>query len=163
MPGSCSQRRAQARCGRPGAGHGAAAALGPRQRAPLRQLPSRAPGLRDSGQLLGDQPRRVAKSSARGRPGGPCCSGRQGGGSGPGPLGARETPQNPRALAPCKPPRLLPGPGLHCLHAESTAVSTAESGTKEEKVEKEVTLGRAAPGRIRQPLRPPRPGGSRDP
>lgn len=90
-----------------------------------------------------------------GAPRGPCCCGRRGGGSGPDRRGARETPREPRALAPCDPPRLLLGLGLHSLLVEPLAVAASESGTKEvEEEEAEATLGRAVPGRIRLPLHP---------
>lgn len=154
MSGSRSQRVAQARCGRPGARRGAAAALGPRQRAPLRQRPSRAPGLRDSGQLLGDQPPPGGQKLRPGAPRGPCCRGRRGGGSGPDQRGARETPREPRALAPCDPPRLLPGQRLYSVLAEPPAVAASQSGTKKVEEEEKATLGRAVPGQIRPLLHP---------
>lgn len=97
-----------------------------------------------------------------GAPRGPCCCGRRGGGSSLGRRGARETPQKPRALAPCDPPRLLPSLGLYSLLAEPPAVATAEGewhrggggggGTRESSVRTDS----AAPP-------PPRAGGSRVP
>lgn len=155
VSGSRSLSATQARCGHPGARRGAAAALGPRQRAPLPQRPSRAPGLRDSRQLLGDRSLPGGQELRPGAPRGPCCCGRRGGGSGPDRRGARETPREPRALAPWDPPRLLLGLGLHSLLVEPLAVAASESGTKEvEEEEAEATLGRSVPGRIRLPLHP---------
>lgn len=128
--GSRSRRVAQARCGRPGArqrrrrgcscsgsptaGAAAAATELSAWAARLRAVPWRSapPG----GQEL-----------RPGAPQGPCCCGCRGGGSSPGRQGAREIPREPRALAPCDPPYLLPGLGLHSLLAEPPAVATGVS------------------------------------
>nr|XP_021509707.1 serine/arginine repetitive matrix protein 3-like [Meriones unguiculatus] len=157
QPGSRWQPRAAlARCGRAGARRGGCSCSGS-PTAGAAEPSARAARL--SGQLLGDRPRRVAKSSARGRPGVPVAARAEGGGGRirPGPArGEGNTPESPpRALAPCDPPRLLPGPGLHSLLAEPPAVAAAESGTEEEEKEEEATPGKAAPGRIRLP--PPNP------
>lgn len=119
-------------------------------------------GCATPGSSLAIGPHWVAKSSARGRPGVPVALSAEGADPVQTGEGARETPREPRALAPCDPPCLLPGLGLHSLLAETPAVASSESGTKEvkeaeEEKEEEATLGRAVPGRIRPPFHPPTP------
>nr|XP_039325217.1 translation initiation factor IF-2-like [Saimiri boliviensis boliviensis] len=126
------------------AGHGAAAPLGIRQRAPLQQLAGLgAERLRELGQLLAlgparrrelrpgagfPPPRETAGAEGTGRPPRTICrpgAGRRASSERRGERRARparsapETPRAPRVLASCDPPRvLLAGPGLRSPLAE---------------------------------------------